>query len=346
MALNETPSLAVDNRGLTRLARAARENSPEATTLAAQQFEALFTNMMLKSMRDATPSNGMLDNNQTRLYQQMLDQQMSQNLAARQSGGLTQMLVRQFNRQAGMTPAGAPQSAAPTALANNQPAAPNATPAAAPAVTPTAASVAARWNGLNLSRAATPAAALPAARIAPAARQDSPPALAANRPAANRDAPRHVQDFVDRVLPHAEEASRATGIPAQFLIAQAALETGWGRSELRDANGRGSFNLFNIKTGARWGGNAVEARTIEYRAGGPVRENARFRSYENYAAAFRDYADMLRNNPRYANVLNSRDASEFARQLAAAGYATDPDYAAKLERVIGGPSLTRALAQS
>ncbi|MBL8481592.1 MAG: flagellar assembly peptidoglycan hydrolase FlgJ, partial [Rhodocyclaceae bacterium] len=171
-------------------------------------------------------------------------------------------------------------------------------------------------------------------------RQDSPPTDAAGRAGG---APRHVREFIERVMPHAEEASRATGIPAHFLVAQAALETGWGRSEVRGADGRSSFNLFNVKTGSRWGGNSVQTATIEYRNGAAVRENARFRSYDSYAEAFRDYADLLRNNPRYAAVLNTRDPAQFARGLAAAGYATDPEYAAKLERVIGGRSLARGL---
>jgi flagellar protein FlgJ len=137
------------------------------------------------------------------------------------------------------------------------------------------------------------------------------------------------------MLPEANAAAQETGVPASFLIAHAALETGWGRSEPRSSDGRASYNLFGIKAGRNWTGDSVEASTTEYVQGIPQRRTERFRAYGSYAEAFRDYAQLLTTNPRYANVIGAQDASRFARGLQAAGYATDPAYASKLERVIG-----------
>jgi flagellar protein FlgJ len=156
--------------------------------------------------------------------------------------------------------------------------------------------------------------------------------------------PPGARDFVTRVWPHAQEVSRATGIPAHFMVAQAALETGWGKSEPRTADGRPSNNLFGLKAGRNWTGAVVEATTTEFVNGTPKRQTERFRAYGSYADAFRDYAALLQGSPRYAAVLGTQNAGDFARGLQRAGYATDPMYSAKLERIIGGATLRGALA--
>jgi flagellar protein FlgJ len=128
------------------------------------------------------------------------------------------------------------------------------------------------------------------------------------------------------------------------MVAQAALETGWGRAELRRADGTPSHNLFNIKAGSDWKGAVVEVPVKEYANGRAYTENARFRAYGSYEEAFRDYANLLRNSPRYAEVLGQQDGAGFARSLQQAGYATDPMYADKLARIISGSTLRSALA--
>jgi flagellar protein FlgJ len=149
------------------------------------------------------------------------------------------------------------------------------------------------------------------------------------------------QAFVSTLWPAAVSASRKTGIPPQFLLAQAALETGWGRQEPRLADGRPSYNLFGIKAGSGWSGAVAEASTTEYGANGQeLRVVERFRAYASYAEAFDDYARLVSTQPRYAQVLGARDAASFAQGLQSAGYATDPAYADKLMRVIGSPALT------
>lgn len=148
------------------------------------------------------------------------------------------------------------------------------------------------------------------------------------------------QSFIQGLLPAAREASGATGIPARFLIGQAALESGWGERQIRGADGRPSFNLFGVKAGAGWKGDVVEATTTEYIDGAAQKTSARFRAYGSYAEAFRDYASIMRDTPRYAEALGQAgDAAGFARGLQKAGYATDPLYADKLERIFSSPRL-------
>jgi flagellar protein FlgJ len=142
------------------------------------------------------------------------------------------------------------------------------------------------------------------------------------------------EDFVRQMRPHAEQAARMLGVDPDALIAQAALETGWGRSVPRDARGESSFNLFGIKAGSQWNGPTVNVPTIEFEEGIPVRRVERFRAYGSPAESFRDYAALIRNNPRYENVLGAgADISSFASMLQEAGYATDPRYAQKIVAV-------------
>lgn len=303
---NVANQLAIDVNGLAQTRRLAREDPRAALKDAARQFEAVFLQMVLKAMRDASPAQGMFDGEQTRLYQSMLDQQLAQVLSARGSTGLAALIEQQLAR--GLPPQGAD---AGTEAGNIPPPVP--------------------------LRPAPPVGAAPAAQ-APAAQAPAPalPADAAGVPAPARA-------FVDRLWPHAAEASRATGIPAHFMIAQAALETGWGRAELRAADGTPTYNLFGIKAGRGWKGAVAEATTTEYVNGVAQRTVERFRVYSSYAEAFRDYASLLTSNPRYAAVLNQQDAAGFARGLQRAGYATDPMYAEKLTRIIGGQALRSGL---
>ena len=140
---------------------------------------------------------------------------------------------------------------------------------------------------------------------------------------------------MQRLLPHAQAASAGTGIPARFMLGQAALETGWGKAEIRGADGQNSHNLFGIKAGAGWKGQTVDIVTTEYVNGKPQKQVESFRAYDSYADAFRDYANLLRGNARYQNVIaQGQDAAGFAQGLQQAGYATDPKYAQKLMSVI------------
>lgn len=293
MSLPALPqSLAADARGLDELKLRARNNPDTALKDAAKQFEVLFMNMLLKSMRDTVPQDGMFDSEQTRFYTSMLDQQLSEKLSSR-GIGLAEIMVRQLQRQA-------------------------------PAVVPADAAAAAQVNGV--SGGGAPGAVAPAEGARPAA------------PVGD------AKSFVNRMWPEAAGASRATGIPAHFIIGQAALESGWGAREIRGSDGSASHNLFGVKAGRGWTGRSVEVMTTEYVDGTPRKMVERFRAYDSYAAAFEDYARLLKTNPRYSGVIEgSRDAASFARGLQQAGYATDPNYADKLTRVINGSVLRQSL---
>ncbi|MBV8636303.1 MAG: flagellar assembly peptidoglycan hydrolase FlgJ [Burkholderiaceae bacterium] len=274
---NGTNNLALDANNLADLRVAAKQNSPEALKATAKQFEALFVNMMMKSMRDATPQDGIGDSDQSKMFTSMLDEQMSQKIANR-GIGLADVLVRQMTQN------------------------PNGR------------------GGQKIDQAAEPAAA------------DKTPINTSMAP--KSQAP-HVKAFQDSMRSHAEAASRATGIPAKFMLGQAALESGWGKHEIKAADGSASHNLFGIKATAGWTGKTVSAPTTEYINGVPRTVMQKFRAYDSYGDAFKDYANMLASNPRYDHLIASaHDATSFAQGLQRAGYATDPHYAAKLSNII------------
>jgi flagellar protein FlgJ len=327
--------LAIDANSLNQLKAAAAHNSPEALKGAAQQFEAVFMNMLLKSMRDATPQDGMFDNEQTRMYTSMLDQQLSQRLASR-GIGLAEVMVGQLSRdmqqpiakdaiQGAGNATGLPLNTTPNLRYE---ASPGFKSGAVPAYQLEAASGFKSAAGADLRSTAAPDVSVkvpaePVAATAPAAMTRK------------GDAPAHVESFVQRMLPHAQQVSASSGIPAHFMMGQAALETGWGRAEIRGADGQNSHNLFGIKAGGSWKGRTVDITTTEYVNGKPQKQVDSFRAYDSYADSFRDYANMLRGNARYQDVVSAgQSAAGFAQGLQQAGYATDPKYAQKLMSVI------------
>ncbi|ANQ85895.1 flagellar assembly peptidoglycan hydrolase FlgJ [Azoarcus olearius] len=343
---------ALDPNSLGDLKRLARNNpdSPETLRAASKQFEALFLQMALKSMREATPGSTLFDNEQTKSYQSLLDQQLALNMAHSRNNGMSEALFRQLggiNGKGAATPAVAEGLPLPGAAGANpgfdisnairQSSSPAALMRQAQAI---AAGAESRGGADGDSIGAL------ISRLENAVRATRDKAAAgATAPADGNDGVADdVREFVNAVWPHAQSASRQTGIPAQFIVAQAALETGWGDKVLRHADGRNSYNLFNIKAGAGWTGDTVTRKVTEYSGGSAYTEQARFRSYGSYAEAFQDYARLLANSSRYSEVLGQTSASGFARSLQQAGYATDPMYADKLTRIIGGSTLRGALS--
>lgn len=151
---------------------------------------------------------------------------------------------------------------------------------------------------------------------------------------------RDPEQFVAALAPAAQKVGKEMQVDPAALIAQAALETGWGQYVNKDAAGNTSNNLFNIKADSRWSGECVEVNTLEFRSGAPVRERASFRAYASVEDSLRDYADFITNSPRYQRALQQgSDPVAYARELQAAGYATDPQYAEKIERVLNSPQL-------
>lgn len=293
--------LASDTRSLDALRGAAARDPKAAVREAARQFESLFMHELLKSMRAATPTTGLLDNEATKLGTEMLDQQFATKLTGLK-GGLSDAIARQLERQMGLGAASAvPVNGPGTESSPSK---------------PLAATDASRAD--RSARAQAGGAATGVVRQAAAAQAHSAP-----------------RAFVQQFQGAAREAEQRTGIPAAFMIAQAAHETGWGRRDIRMPDGAPSNNLFGIKAGPEWKGPVAEVTTTEFINGVARKVTARFRAYADAAESFADYARLMTRSPRYQSVLaNARTPEGFAHGLQQAGYATDPQYAHKLSRVI------------
>lgn len=298
--------------------RAKLKKDPQAgLKQAAQQFEGMLLQMMLKSMRDATPQDGLLESDQSRFYTSIMDQQLAQNLSSQGKLGFAKLIEQQLGRT--MAPS-TPVDPASTLEALQQ-----------SLLAPHAASSAGAAIGAGAARIrSAPVTAAPATASV----------VAAAAPSGSGSG----RDFVDRVWPHAVEAGQTTGVPAHFLVAHSALESGWGKSEIRKADGSPSYNLFGVKAGRNWQGATTEVQTTEYVNGVAQSSREKFRVYGSYAESFRDYANLLSSNPRFSGVLGQQDGTQFARSLQQSGYATDPMYADKLGRIINGSTLRQALA--
>jgi flagellar protein FlgJ len=289
-----TNRFALDVQGFDAMRAQAAANPREAMKSAAKQFDAVFTQMMLKSMRDATPSDGPFDSHDMATYTSMMDQQLAQQMSSK-GIGVADAMLKQLMRNSGVSAddANAGNNAALNALAKAY-----ANPAS---------------NGaLRMGRGYTANSAL-------------------TPPVHGDGSSEKVDAFVDKLAAPAQAASAATGIPARFIIGQAALESGWGKREIKKADGTTTHNIFGIKATDGWTGKTVATVTTEYINGRPQRVVEKFRAYDSYEEAMTDYASFLKSNPRYAQVINSsRDVNGFAQGMQRAGYATDPHYAKKL----------------
>lgn len=308
--------------------KAARENSPEAIGAVAKQLEGMFLNLMLSSMREANQAfseGNMLSSKDVRFYEQMLDQQLSVTLSNSKGMGLSDAIAKQLS---GITS----RRYDPT-TETNKPAADS----------KHSDDTSANKYALERYRVL----AVPANGAAPenahkAEIQDKLPGKITNQKAMQETstdfAPISPKDFVDKVLPYAKAAAKKLGIPTESIVAQAALETGWGKHLIKHENGQHAFNFFGIKAGENWTGDKVEVMTFEYRNGIAAKEPAFFRSYPSAESAFSDYSRFLQQNPRYQTALESmrstNDAKSWGDHLQAAGYATDPNYGKKIASIV------------
>lgn len=295
--------LAADTQGLQALRARAADNDPEALRAAARQFEAMLLQTLLKEMRETSwraADDPFAPSESLKLYRELLDQQWVQRMVQGRGLGFAEKLAEQMLRghASGESAIAPPPQAAGRIMPRSD-------------VEPL----------VDTGRAEQ-------ARQTPQATGGSD----ASSPGAMDPGTRKAR-FVQTMRPHAEAAARTTGLPADFILAHAALESGWGAREIRGEDGRPSHNLFGIKAGGRWAGPSVETQTTEYRHGLPVRQSERFRAYDDYTQAFADYATLLIN--RYGDAVRAgADADTFAQALAVGGYATDPAYAGKLRGVI------------
>ncbi len=270
-----TAALVTDTRSLDRLKEKATQDPKAAIQEAAKQFEALFMQAVVKSMRDSLPKGGIDGGAQSQVYVSMYDQQLAQTMSGR-PGGLAESIARQLS--------GGARSAA--------------MPGAALAPLP------------------------PRSMVTPTSKSDS--GLSPEQ-----------SKFVEKLWQPAMAAQRETGVPAAFIVGQAALETGWGKYEIRKPDGSAGYNLFGIKASAGWRGEASAARTTEFVAGKATKVTENFRTYSSYADSVRDWAQLMVRSPRYSAVVrDGQTVDGFTQGLQKAGYATDPEYAAKLSRVI------------
>ncbi|WP_323011372.1 flagellar assembly peptidoglycan hydrolase FlgJ [Castellaniella sp.] len=304
--MDAAPS-ALDFNHLNTLKRGVQANpqSQDQQRQVAQQFEAMFIQLLMKQARQTSnqmPS--LLDSQTSRMMQSMSDEQMS--LALANPGiGLADALMAQM--QGGVL---------------NKPVDPLANP-------PEAARSRLPWLQSRIGQ--DQAAGSISALIDFLGRKD----LGQKVRGAIQGAPDHIRSFVDQMAVAADVAARESGIPAKLILSQAALESGWGQREILHPDGRSSHNLFGIKAGSRWQGDVVRVMTTEYIDGQPKKMQQTFRAYDSYADSFADYADLLGQNERYSAVLTARSAEDAARKVQAAGYATDPSYADKLISIMG-----------
>lgn len=303
---------AVDFSGLAELRRSATVDQKDQDTLkqVAGQFEALFTGMMLKSMRQASLAEGIFDSSQSDMYRDLSDQQLAMDLSKKGGLGLQDAIIRQLGGQL-------------ESKLNIQ-----------------GETMAYDMDTVSMRSALhtidNPALLQKMMQTKPASEIQTPVSSQAN---IIFDSP---ESFVQQLLPMAKQAAKKIGVTAEVILSQAALETGWGQHIIDKANGRSSHNLFNIKADSRWQGERATTGTVEYRDGVAVKEQAQFRSYDSYQDSFNDYVDFLQTQPRYQDALEQTDDPEqFIDGLHKAGYATDPEYADKVKRIMNSSILAQ-----
>ena len=304
---NVAATNAVDLTGLGELRRRAHREDPAALAEVAVQFEALFIGMMLESARSATLGSGILDGAETEQYLNLMDRQVALELAKSGGFGFAEMLVRELSARGDVAPAVPPRASAPV-VEHEPPPEPTAVTSEFPS--------------------SLPASLAPLGGVEPAA-----------EPAAPTPA-----EFIAALKPEAESAAAALGVEPKLLLAQAALETGWGRAVPQRTGGGSAHNLFGIKAGDSWAGDSTTSWTLEHVDGVTSRELERFRAYDNPAGSFADYVSLISTARRYAGALeNAGDPEAYARSMTEAGYATDPKYADKWLAIYHGDRLEQAL---
>lgn len=289
--------LAFDVQGTDALRAKVKAGDAEAMRATAREFESMMVNMMLKTMRETSfedPEHKLFGGQAMQMYRDLLDQQWSRKAAEGRGFGFADMLMRQFKAQQPK-----PADAAAAGQLDSMP----------------AISQAGRLPNAESGMAAVAIGETAAQAMAPAS------------------LPEAARQFMQRMRPHADTAAQRLGVPAEYVLAHAGLESGWGQREIKRADGSPSYNLFGIKAGKNWQGDAAQTLTTEYQYGLPVKKQEPFRAYGSYAEAFDDYAKLLER--RYAGAIGQADASGFSYGLQQAGYASDPRYGEKLSRLIG-----------
>lgn len=340
-----------DINALQSLKFQSKTDKDGALDAAAKHFESIFVSMMVKSMRDANKvfsEGNMLQSSESEFYQQMFDSQLSVSLSTGRGIGLAEVIKRQLSKEPGVPKIDIPAQGLPLKglSANGQTRhssesvedrrffslenyvrLPFISPQKAAELEETVDSI----DGLIAN--------LPIEQQTEQALFDSNDSNVVSASAQKQtelplkfDGP---EDFIASLYPFAKEIENKTGIDARLMLAQSALETGWGKHPILKKDGSPSFNLFGIKANSTWEGEAADITTTEFRGGISMKEQASFRAYNSYEDSFHDYAQFLRTNGRYQDALALSDQpKEFAKELQEAGYATDPNYAEKIGSIV------------
>jgi len=282
-------SAAWDTQSLNDLKAKAGKDPAGNIRPVARQVEGMFVQMMLKSMREALPKDGMFSSDSTRLYTSMYDQQIAQQMTSGKGLGLADVIVKQMAAAQGVPPEEQPQQ------------------------------VPMKFDLETVTRYQNQA-------LTQMVRQALPKKPESNDEPLTGDS----KDFLAQLSLPARLASEQSGVPHHLILAQAALESGWGQRQIRRENGEPSFNIFGVKASGSWKGPTTEITTTEFENGEAKKIKAKFRVYSSYLEALSDYVNLLSRNPRYAAVTQAATAEQGAQALQSAGYATDPQYARKL----------------
>ncbi len=331
MSVSNKADFFLDFQQFGNLRLEARKQNGDAAQAVAQQFEGLFVQQMLSAMRAAAKVDDSQRSSYLDFYQDSYDKQLAQTIAVQDRLGIARMILQQI-----------PETRE-TTIENTE--------SIAPAV-----------NSLSIAPAVNPPSAKvvasPVERVDPLTQAVSPvtaPVAITSRVSDNDFAEveaivaagnrwQKAQQFVADVLPQAQSAAASLGVSAELLVAQAALETGWGKHAIKFDDGRNSFNLFGIKANAAWQGSVVQRESLEFKDGVMVNQVSKFRAYPSPGHSLADYVSLIQTSPRYAAALNSGDDLGYIREIQRAGYATDPDYADKIIRLLNGEQMQQALA--
>ncbi|WP_166835832.1 flagellar assembly peptidoglycan hydrolase FlgJ [Rheinheimera pleomorphica] len=321
-----------DLTSLQQIRSSAGKDEKAALRQAAEQFESIFFSMLLSSMRKANAGfevDGMMNSQTTKFYRDMHDSQMATDLAQKGALGLADLLVQQLSPALGSSNSTATGHSLPGHSLPGQ----HDKALAMPKVILPALKTARAATADNVKPAVSaPLSAVPATAAEPTT-ETVPTQWQVQSPA----------DFVQHLLPAARQTAKALGLDPLALVAQAALETGWGQRMIKTAKGANSFNLFGIKANHGWQGDTAVVDTLEYRGGIAKKEQAKFRAYQSPQQSLQDYVAFIQQNPRYQDAVKaSGDTKAYFEQLQAAGYATDPAYAQKIMAVYQSPALQNA----
>ncbi len=364
-----------DLASLNSITKMGQTDESEALKKVAQQFESMFVTMMLKSMRDANAvfeEDNPLNSNESKFYRQMFDDQLALSLTQGQGIGLADNIFRQLKDQfkvEGGNEANEldiPNKAIPI----NQDRAPNPFSTMRPSIhlpqfgdrnieeinevpvnARTPIDLKSMTNSLepalNEQKIKEGAIVLPASSDLINKAKPSPMVTPVTEPVSKQSGFESPEQFVQTIWPIAQKVGKEMGVEPKAIISQAALETGWGKYIIHESDGKNSHNLFGIKSDKRWDGAAANVSTLEYRNGVAKKEIAAFRSYDSYEHSLKDYAKFVKNSSRYENAVKQGSSIKgYAEGLQNGGYATDPNYAKKIQRIASGELLNTIISNN